>query len=300
MYDIKIQMCALIGMLSLAAVPVWADELCPDQAPKAAAQAQLAQAQALESAGKLHEAYAAISKISLDCAPPNTDGLKRKIALSIGAEAEQKGKLDEAVDWYERAGDKAAGGRVISKIVSGKPADIKSVSRAIDFYRAHDDKAQEQAMRNLALKNVDTALAAEAKNFATPSKGSLGDLRLAQEWTFYAQAGKDRVRTRATERGDSLGKEDSRTSLKKAMDYYSVADVKEGIARIKAKAAGLGKQAEAKSELEVAADYYSIADEGAKSNAVSKQAEATKQKAEEGRKKTFTKDQADLEKELGF
>ena len=285
---------------AIKAIPTWADDICPDPAEKSAAQVQLAQAKTLEAAGKLQEAHAAISKISLDCAPPNTDGLKRKIASLIGAQAEQKGKLDEAVEWYERAGDKNAGSRVIGKIVSEKPDDIKAVARAIDFYRAYDDKAQEQAMRALALKNVDRVLAAEAKNFSTPLKGSLGDLRQAQDWTFYAQAGKDRVRARATERGDALVKEDSRVSLKKAMDYYFVADVKEGMAKVKTKAAGLAKQAEAKGDLEVAADYYQIADEGAKANAASKQADAVKQKAEESRQKTFKKDQADLEKELGF
>lgn len=290
----------IITVFAIGAIPAWADDICPEQAKKAAAQAQLSQAQALQAGGKLREAYDAASKIDLDCAPSNTDGVKKKIASAVAAEAEQKGKLDDAVQWYERAGDKGAGSRVINKIVAEKPDDIKSVARAIEFYRGHDDKAQEQAMRNLALKNVDKALAAEAKNFSTPLKGSLGDLRQAQDWTFYAQAGQDRVRARATERGDALAKEDSRTSLKKAMDYYFISEVKEGLAKVKAKAAGLGKQAEAKGELEVAAEFYSIADEGGKANALQKQAEANQAKAEDARKKTFKKDQADLEKELGF
>lgn len=300
MCDSRILICILFSVCGLTTASAWADELCPDPTKKAAAQAQLAHAQTLQAAGKLREAYDAASKIELDCAPPNADGLKKKIASGIALEAERNGKLNEAVEWHERAGDTSAASRAISKIVSEKSDDMKAVGRAIDFYHAHDDKTQEQAMRTLALKNVDKALAAEARNFSTPLKGSLGDLRQAQEWTFYAQAGQDRVRARATERGDVLAKEDSRASLKKAMDYYFVAEVKEGMARVKAKAAGIGKQAEAKGELEVAAEYYQIADEGAKASAVSAQAEASKQKAEESRKKTFKKDQGDLEKALGF
>lgn len=287
-------------VLGIVAVPAWADDLCPNPAKRAAAKAQLGQAQALQGSGKLREAHGMAEKIDLDCAPGETEQVKKSLAKAIAAEAEQKGQFTDALDWYERAGDTGAAGRVIIRMVQSKPDDIPTVSRAIDFFHSHDDKTQEQTMRALALKNVDNALAAEEKSVSTPLKGSLADLRLAQSWTYYAQAGQDKVRARATLRGDTLAKEDSRSSLKKAMDYYGTSEIKDGIAKVKAKATTLAKQAEAKGELDAAAEYYQIAGEGAKANAVHKQAEASQAKTEDARKKTFQKDQGDLEKALGF
>ena len=101
-------------------------------------------------------------------------------------------------------------------------------------------------------------------------------------------------------RGDFFAKDDARTALKKAIQYYFAGGLEDKIKSVKAKAAGLGKQAEAKGEKEVAADYYMIADQGDKADALTKQVEAEKAKAEEGRKKTFKKGQDDLEKALGF
>ena len=88
---------------------------------------------------------------------------------------------------------------------------------------------------------------------------------------MYAQSGRDKVKARAQQRGDFYAKDDSRMALKKAISYYFVGGREEKIKSVGAKAAGLGKQAE-----------------------------AAKQKAEEGRKKTFKKDQDDLEKALAF
>lgn len=60
---------------------------------------------------------------------------------------------------------------------------------AIDYFRHHNDAAQEKAMRAHALKNVEKALAAEEKRFASIGKNSLSELGLAKDWCYYAQAG---------------------------------------------------------------------------------------------------------------
>jgi len=69
---------------------------------------------------------------------------------------------------------------------------------------------------------------------------------------------------------------------------------------VREKARSLAKQYESKGEGVVAAEYYAIAGDSGKANALQKQTEASEQKAEESRKKTFKKEQGDLEKALGF
>jgi hypothetical protein len=285
--------------VTLGSVPAWADEMCPEPARKAEAKAAVAKAQALQASGKLHEAWDAVTKVDLDCAD-GADTLKKKIGRAIGAEEEKKGRIDEAIDWYQRVNADADATRVINKAAGDRPDDVKFIGRAIEYFRSKNDKGSEQKMRDIARGNVEKQLAQEEKQFATPLKDSHSALQKAQDWTFYAQAGEDKVKTRAQQRGDFYAKEDSRTALKKAISYYFVGNFDEKIKSVKAKAAGLGKQAEAKGEAEVAADYYMIADKGDAAGAIMKQAEAEKAKAEEGRKKTFKKDQDNLEKELGF
>lgn len=288
--------CTLAFMTGATAA--WADELCPDPAKKSAAKSQLGQAQALQAAGKLNEAWNAAGKVDADCA--DADGVKKQIAKAIGAEAEKAGRLDDAIDWYDRGHDQASATRVINKAAGERSNDAVFIGRAIAYFHNKDDKAGEQRMKDIAKQNVEKQLAEEEKQWGTQLKGSHGFLMSAREWTTYAESGKDKVTARAQQRGDFYAKDDSRTALKKAIQYYFAGDLEQKIKEVKAKAAGLGKQAEAKGEPEVAADYYMIADQGDKASALTKQVEAAKEKAEEGRKKTFKKDQGDLEKALGF
>jgi hypothetical protein len=283
----------------LGSVHAWADEICPEPARKAEAKAALAKAEALQTGGKLREAWDAVAKADPDCAV-GADEVKKHIGRAIGAEEEKKGRIDEAIDWYQRVSADADATRVINKAAGDRPDDVKFIGRAIDYFHSKNDKGNEQKMRDIAKRNVEQQLAQEEKQFATPLRDSHSALQKAQEWTFYAQAGEDKVKTRAQQRGDFYAKEDSRTALKKAISYYFVGNLGEKIKNVKAKAAGLGKQAEAKGEAEVAADYYMIADKGDAAGAIMKQAEAEKAKAEESRKKTFKKEQSDIEKELGF
>lgn len=289
---------ALAGALTIGSLPAWADELCPEPDRKAAAKAALAEAQALQAGGKLHEAWDAAGKAASDCA--DVDTVKKQIAKAIGAEKEKNGRIAEAIDWYNQGNDQASATRVITKASGERPEDEAFIGRAIEYFRLKNDKGNEQKMRDIAKRNVEKQLAEEEKQFATQLKNSDSSLQKAQQWTYYAEWGKDRVRERARTRGDFFAKEDSRMALKKAISYYFVGSLEEKIKSVKAKALALGKQAEAKGEPEMAADYYMIADQGDAAKAITQQAEAAKQKAEESRKKTFKKDQGDLEKELGF
>lgn len=298
----KIGSCVIAVVIGLWGSAAWADSLCPDLAQQAAADAQVKQAEALDRAGKAREAYSAAKKASFDCVTDykRHEALLKRTAKVVGAEEEKKGQLNEAFEWYERAQSEADAGRMQRKMVESKPNDINTVSHAIDYFRNHNDAAQEKTMRAQALKNVEKALTAEEKSFASVAKNSLTELGLAKDWSYYAQAGEDQVRARAGKRGDTVAAEDGRKFLELALSYYDRAQQPDKAQKVRDKARALAKQHESKGEGLVAADYYAIAGDSTKASAVQKETEAREQKAEESRKKTFKKDQDDLEKALGF
>lgn len=298
----KIGSCVIAVVIGLWGSAAWADSLCPDLAQQAAADAQVKQAEALDRAGKAREAYSAAKKASFDCVTDykRHEALLKRTAKVVGAEEEKKGQLNEAFEWYERAQSEADAGRMQRKMVESKPNDINTVSHAIDYFRNHNDAAQEKTMRAQALKNVEKALTAEEKSFASVAKNSLTELGLAKDWSYYAQAGEDQVRARAGKRGDTVAAEDGRKFLELALSYYDRAQQLDKAQKVRDKARALAKQHESKGEGLVAADYYAIAGDSTKASAVQKETEAREQKAEESRKKTFKKDQDDLEKALGF
>lgn len=298
----KIGSCVIAVVIGLWSSAAWADSLCPDLAQQAAADAQVKQAEALDRAGKAREAYGAAKKANFDCVTDykRHETLLKRTAKVVGAEEEKKGKLNEAFEWYERAQSEADAGRMQRKIVESKPNDMNTVSHAIDYFRNHNDAAQGKAMRAHALKNVEKSLTAEEKSFASVAKNSLTELGLAKDWSYYAQAGEDQVRARAAKRGDIVAAEDGRNFLELALSYYDRAQQPDKAQKVRDKARALAKQHESKGEGLVAADYYAIAGDSTKASAVQKETEAREQKVEESRKKTFKKDQGDLEKALGF
>ncbi len=292
----------IAGVGAMGGSVAWADSLCPDPAQQTTANAQVKQAEVLERAGKAREAYGAAKKANFDCVTDYNrhEALLKRTAKVVGAEEEKKGRLNEAFEWYERAQSQADAGRMQRKMVESKPSEINTVSHAIDYFRRHDDAAQEKAMRAHALKNVEKALAAEEKRFASVGKNSLSELGLAKDWSYYAQAGEDQVRARAAKRGDIVAADDGRAFLSLALSYYDRAEQPDKAQKVRDKARALAKQFESKGEGQVAAEYYSIAGESDKATAVQKETEAREEKAEESRKKVFKKDQDDLEKALGF
>lgn len=288
--------------LGLSGTPVWADSLCAEKALQAAADAQLKKAEELERAGQPREAFSAATKANGDCVSDTQrhEGVQQRTAKAIGAEEEKKARLEDAFTWYVRAKAPADAGRMQRRLVEAKPDDINTLSHAIDYFSQQNDKAQEEAMRTRARKNVEQALAEEEKRFASFSKDSLHELGRARDWAYYAKTGEDRIRARAAQRGDTLAAEDGRKFLRLAMSYYEQADRPDGVKKIREKARMLAKRHEAKGEGEIAAEFYAMAGDDKQADTVQKQTEQRQAQAEEGRKKTFKKEQADLEKALGF
>ena len=293
---------AIALLLATFAPTAFADSLCTN-ADRAEAAAQFKQAQDLEKAGKAREASAAASKVIQDCSSDSQGlaALKKRLAQVFALEAEKQSHFEDAFAWYQQAGNPADAGRMQRKLVETKPDDLNTVSVAIAFFRDLGDVGQEKDMRAHAQKNVDKALVAEEKSFGTTSKDSLKDLERARDWAPYADPGKDRiVAARAEKRGDTLSAEDGRRFLQLALDYYAFAENKDKGQKVRDKARSLAKQHESKGEGEIASEYYAIAGDSDKANAVKKQTEQRAEKTEEARKKTFKKDQDDLEKELGI
>jgi hypothetical protein len=250
----------------------------------------------------VREAYRAAEKLNSECLTDykRHDVLKERTAKALGTESEKKGEFQDAFDWYERARSPADAGRMQRKLVAVNPEDRNTVSHAIDYFVRQQDGAQEKSLRAHALKNVDKALAAEEKSFGTVTKDSLEQLGLARDWSYYARAGEDRIRARAAKRGDTLAAEQGRKFLNLALDYYNFAGQPAKKQKVREKARDLAKHYESKGEGQVAAEYYVIAGDSDKASAVQKQTEVRKQQGEESRKKTFKKEQDDLEKALGF
>ncbi|HMX92985.1 MAG TPA: hypothetical protein PLY42_16565 [Nitrospira sp.] len=259
-------------------------------------------AEELERAGQPREAFSAATKANGDCVSDTQrhEGVQQRTAKAIGAEEEKKARLEDAFTWYVRAKAPADAGRMQRRLVEAKPDDINTLSHAIDYFSQQNDKAQEEAMRAQARKNVEQALAEEEKRFASFSKDSLHELGRARDWAYYAKTGEDRIRARAAQRGDTLAAEDGRKFLRLAMSYYEQADRPDGVKKIREKARMLAKRHEAKGEGEIAAEFYAMAGDDKQADTVQKQTEQRQAQAEEGRKKTFKKEQADLEKALGF
>ena len=281
----------------------FADDLCAgDAAAKAKADAQVKQAQDLEKAGRAREAHAAASKADADCASSITglDGVKKRTAKIVAVEEEKKSRFKESFEWYQLAGSPADAGRMQRKLVETKPDDINTVSHAIDLFHNLPDAAQEKDMRTHAARNVDKALAAEEKRFATSTKDSLQEMGRARDWAYYAGSGKDTAAARAEKRGDTLIAEDGRRFLELALKYYGFAEKKDKEQKVRDKARSLGERAATKGEAELAVAYFQIAGDTVKAEALQKQTEVKAEQTEETRKKTFKKDQDKLEKELGL
>jgi hypothetical protein len=294
----------LIGVLFAVLVSTaFADDLCEgDAAARAKSNAKVKQAQELEKAGRMREAYATTTKINDDCASDLNalDALKKRTAKAIAVEEEGKSRFGEAFDWYRRAFSDQDASRMQRKLVETKPDDINTVSNAVSYFHDIQDGSGEKDMRAHALKNVEKNLAVEEKQFASVGKNSLTALGKARDWVYYAGTGEERVIARAEQRGDTLLAEESRTFLELARNYYNFAEKKDKLQKLRAKAHGLGDKAAAKGEIEVAVEFYHIAGDNEKAEALRERSEQQQARNEETRKKKFAKEQDDLEKELNL
>jgi hypothetical protein len=293
---------ALALMLTVYLPMAWADG-CRTEEEKAAA-VQMRKAEESERAGKLKEAYGLVVRIDSMCLGGDGDkrheAMRKRIGLQLGQQEEKQGRLAAAFDWYNNSGNGADADRVKLKQVDASPRDRKVVSNAIDHFRFKNNDARVAELRGLAAKNADLELANEEKAFAA-NKQSFDELERAKDW-FYTtgDTAPKKVRERAERRGDTLLQEDTHRHLENAQRYFRMAEAKQKEKTLQDKALRLAQAHEKKGEITQAANFYNLAGASAKGDELQERTEAQHKKSEEKRQKQFTKEQGDLEKQLGL
>lgn len=288
--------------LMVAVQPTLADG-CDPKAERDAA-AQFRKAEDMERAGKLKEAFEATARVDSMCLPGNGhqqyEALRKRTGLKLGQQEEKQGRLAAAFDWYKNSGNATEADRVKLKQVDAGPRDRNVVSNAIDHFRFRNNDARVAELRQRAAKNADLELAAEEKAFAT-RKESFDELGKARDWFYLAGDGAaKKVRERAERRGDALLKENTFRQMENAGRYFDTAEARSKERALKDKALRLAQEHEKRGEITQATNFYQLAGATAKGDELRERAEAQHQKAEVKRQQQFTKDQDDLEKQLGL
>lgn len=297
----KTRTTAILAIMFTVYMPVaWADG-CRIEDEKVAA-VQMHKAEDLERAGKLKAAYEAAGTVDSMCLTDykRHEAMQKRIGLQLGQQDEKQGRLAAAFDWYKNSRNEADADRVMMKQVNANPRNRNVVSNAIDHFRFTNNDARVTELRQSAAKNADLELGNEEKAFAT-RKVSFDELAKARDWLSLVDKGTDKlVRERAEQRGDTLIKEDTYRHLENAKRYFSMAEAKSKEKALQEKALRLGQEHEKKGEITQASNFYSLAGASEKGDELEARAEAQHKKSEATRQKKFTKEQDDLEKELGL
>jgi hypothetical protein len=299
----SIHIAALLALVLTTYLPKASADGCRPEDEKAAA-AQMRKAEESERTGKLKETFALLEKIDSMCL--GGDGYKRhetmrkRVGLQLGQQEEKRGQLAAAFDWYQRSRNEAEADRVKMKQVNSTPRDRNVVSSAIDHFKYRNNDARVSELRGIAAKNAEFELANEEKAFAK-RKESFDELGRAKDWYYYVGEGAaKKVQERAERRGDILLQENTYRHLENAKRYFNMAEAKAKEKALQDKALRLAQEHEKKGEITQATNFYTLAGASAKGNELQKRTEAQHKESEEKRQKQFTKDQSDLEKQLGL
>lgn len=293
----------ILAMIFTVYLPTaWADG-CRTEDEKIAA-TQMRKADDLERAGKLKAAYEAMGTVDSMClagdGSTRHEAMKKRLGLQLGQQDEKQGRLATAFDWYRNSGNEADADRVKMKHVNTSLRDRHVVSNAIDHFRFRNNDARVTELRQLAAKNAELELTNEEKAF-TARKTSFDELGNARDWlSLTDEALTKTVRERAERRGDTLLKEDAYRHLENAKRYFSMAEAKSKEKAVQDKALRLAQEHEKKGEITQASNFYSLAGATEKGNELEARTAAQHKKSEAARQKKFTKEQDDLEKELGL
>ena len=299
---------ALAIMLTTHFPLAWASG-CGDEAVSDGkkASAQFRKAEEAERAGKLKEAFERMGRGDFMCEndyqslTTRYTAMRKRIGLQLGQQDEKQGKLAAAFEWYKKSGNSADADRITMKQVNLNPRDHNVVSNAIDHFKYSNNETRVTELRQLAAKNADLELASEEKAF-TANKVSFDEMGKAKDWFALIGEGADKkkIRERAEQRGDTLLKEDTVRHLESALRYFEMAEAKSKVKAVQDKALQLAQTHEKKGEITQASNFYGLAGASDKGNALQERAEAQHKKSEATRQKKFTKEQGDLEKELGL
>lgn len=232
----------------------------------------------------------------------------RRVARKAAAGEEKKGNLKKAIEWYYSASDEQDAVRLESGLkmasVRSKPTDTSLFGVAFGYVENHAKEypdivgGYQKELRQIATTNADSAFAQEDKKFSAGLEG-LEELDDAKDWLRYTNSEK-RALARAESRADSLADGVSRKAVERSIHYYDYAENKQQAQKMRSKAVTLGEGYEKKGQYAVAAIFYDLGGEGDRAESLTKNKEAEHEKSEEKRQKEFSKEQDDLEKELGL
>jgi hypothetical protein len=286
-------------LLAVLSRPAAADEVCT-ATERQEADAAFARARAAEQAGRLDAALDDAAR-ARSCTRSEADvkALVGRIGKRLGDGAERAGRLDDAFAAYSRTGLETDADRVRMRQARERPGDVRAVSTALQHFRSRRDEARLAELRELAAANSARALAEEEQAFAA-TRDSTEELGRARSWALLAAQDPGPVRERAERRGDALAREDGRDALEGALGYFRLADRRQKVEAVRARARALAEAALGRGEHALAADYLRLAGDGARAREVAKRGEEGRERSEKKRQKKFQRGAGDLEKELGL
>lgn len=289
-------------------------------------------AKALADAGKPEQAEDAINKVleatadyedhtnQFMCVRPSLRQsfltLMGQIAKQKADRAEKAGRLVDAINIHDNACQFADAARIHAARVKAATFNSNGYSQGEDefkeawsYSRAHPFDSLKKTLKEVATSRADRFQKIEAKMFA-PAAYQPEALALELEWIpFTGDDGsrKKAVMALAEQRGDSLAAHEGCNDMRAAIRYYEISGNKGKLKAAKANAMRMSESFEKQGAYPAASHCYAAAgaqDKAAEMEQMGEEARerraAEKQKGEKARQEKFSKEQDDLEKELGF
>jgi hypothetical protein len=234
--------------------------------------------------------------------------LMQQLGKKFSANAENRGKLNDAININMRycLYDDAA--RVHLIAAEKDSGDASALKFAQSFSKQYSSKSFNDKLQSIASKQSQAYIDRENKFFKTSSYspmflGQAVGIMDAVEDT----AGKSKITKLAESRGDELATQNSCRILTIAREYYQIAHQDNKIKTLKTKAMKIGTDLEKQNNTQAASVCYELAGDDSRADkmqqateAKAEKAEAALQKNEPARKAKFSKEQDDMEKELGL
>jgi hypothetical protein len=288
----------------------------------------------LADAGKYPQAEAVIGKGELaradgdnpnwkpddaDCVRPSMEKPFLALMMQIGQgrsdALEKRGDLLQAIRTHDAYCQFSESARIYTLRVKSAPFDRFGYSHEQEFQDAYAySKVHPFDSFIKELREIAAARAAKFRKLENelfqPTLYAPVNLEYALEWLPYAGddgSQKKTIMTLAGQRGDMLASHEGCNDLGPTIEYYKIAGNQTKARQATAKAMRLSESFEKQGAYPAAAKCYAAAgaqDKAAHAedmaNAKREQNAATYEKNEQSRKEKFSKDQDDLEKELGF
>jgi hypothetical protein len=236
------------------------------------------------------------------------ESFMQQLGKKFAANAESTGKLDDAIniDVKYCLLDDAARLHLIQ--AEKQTGDTRSLKNAQAFSKLYTNKTFREKLLAIANHRGKELVERENRLFKTAAYNPMLFSQAIDVFeTIDDTASKNRIAKLAEARGDELTAQSNCRILSSANEYYEIANQDKKIKALKEKALKIGADLEKQNNTSAAATCYELAGDDSRSEkmkqataANSEKAEAAMQKNELARKAKFSKEQDDMEKELGL